>query len=95
MVLVGALNYVGFLAVGLPYALPLAFIAGILELVPNIGPVIATIPAMFVGFSVSVTHGIASMIVSILVQQLENNVIVPKVMQKSPGLVLSLQFLPS
>lgn len=86
MVIVGLLNYIGFLAIGLPYAIPLAFIAGVLELVPNIGPVVATIPAMFVGFSISTTHGIASMIVSLLVQQLENNLIVPKVMQKVTGL---------
>lgn len=86
MIIVGVLNYIGFLAIGLPYALPLAFIAGVLELVPNIGPVIATVPAMFVGFSISTGHGIASLAVSIIVQQLENNVIVPKIMQKVTGL---------
>lgn len=86
MIIVGVLNYIGFLAIGLPYALPLAFIAGVLELVPNIGPVIATVPAMFVGFSISPTHGFASIIISMIVQQLENNVIVPKIMQKVTGL---------
>ncbi len=86
MLLVGLLNYIGFLIIGIPFALPLAFIAGMLELVPNIGPTIATVPAVLVGFSISRNHGIAALIVSLIVQQLENNVIVPKVMQKVAGL---------
>lgn len=86
MLIVGLLSYSGYLIIGLPFALSLAFIAGLLELIPNIGPTIATIPAMLVGFSISVNHGIAALIVSIIVQQLENNLIVPKVMQKVTGL---------
>ncbi len=86
MLVVGILNYLGFLAIGLPYALPLAFIAGILELIPNIGPTLAAVPAMLVGFSLSPLLGVASLVVSIIVQQLENNFIVPKIMQKVAGL---------
>lgn len=86
MLLVGLLSYAGYLIIGLPYAIALAFIAGMLELIPNIGPTIATIPAMLVGFSISTGHGIAALIVSLIVQQLENNLIVPKVMQKVAGL---------
>lgn len=86
MIIVGALSYFGYLLVGLPYTIALGVIAGLLELVPNIGPTIATIPAALVGFSISPTHGIAAIIVQLVVQQLENNFIVPKVMQKSIGL---------
>lgn len=86
MLLVGLLSYLGYLVIGLPYSLSLAFIAGILELVPNIGPVVAAIPAIFVGFSISSFHGIAALVISLVVQQLENNFIVPKVMQKAAGL---------
>lgn len=86
MLVVGILSYVGYLIIGIPYALPLAFIAGILELIPNIGPTIAAIPAILVGFSVSSIHGVAALIVSIVVQQLENNFIVPKIMQRVAGL---------
>ncbi|HCQ31241.1 TPA: hypothetical protein DIU27_02575, partial [Candidatus Collierbacteria bacterium] len=60
MLLVGLLSYVGYLIIGLPFAMSLAFIAGMLELIPNIGPTIATIPAVLVGFSISTGHGIAA-----------------------------------
>lgn len=86
MLLVGVLSYVGYLIIGIPYALPLAFIAGILELIPNIGPTIAAVPAILVGFSLSPVHGIAALVVSLIVQQLENNLIVPKIMEKVAGL---------
>lgn len=86
MFIVGVLSYLGYLIVGLPYAIALGVIAGLLELIPNIGPTVATIPAVIVGFSISPAAGIGALVVSILVQQLENNVIVPKVMQKTTGL---------
>ena len=86
MLIVGLLSYSGYLIIGLPFALPLAFMAGLLELIPNIGPTIATVPAVLVGLSVSPNHGLAALILSIIVQQLENNLIVPKVMQRVTGL---------
>lgn len=86
MLIVGVLSYIGYLIIGIPFALPLAFIAGMLELIPNIGPTVATIPAVLVGVSISPGHGIAALVVSIIVQQLENNLIVPKIMQKVVGL---------
>ncbi|OGD81423.1 hypothetical protein A2572_01645 [Candidatus Collierbacteria bacterium RIFOXYD1_FULL_40_9] len=86
MLIVGVLSYFAYLIIGLPYALPLAFIAGMLELIPNIGPIIASVPAIFVGLSMSPLHGLAALIVSLVVQQLENNFIVPKIMQKAAGL---------
>lgn len=86
MVIVGVLSYLGYLIIGLPYAVALGVIAGILELVPNVGPTIAAIPAILVGFSLSPSQGIGALVVAIVVQQLENNLIVPKVMQKTTGL---------
>lgn len=86
MLIVGILSYLGYVIVGLPYAIALGVIAGLLELVPNVGPTVAAIPAALVGFSISPTHGIGALVVAIVVQQLENNLIVPKVMQKITGL---------
>jgi len=86
MISVGLLNYLGFALIGLPNAIPLALIAGILEIVPNIGPTIAAFPAAIVGFSISPTYGFLAIFVSIVAQQLENNILVPKIMQRAVGI---------
>jgi predicted PurR-regulated permease PerM len=83
---VGILSFLGYSLIGLPYAVALGVIAGLLEIIPNIGPTITAIFAIIVGLSISPTHGLAAFIVSILVQQLENNLLVPKIMQKTTGL---------
>lgn len=86
MFIVGLANYIGFVLIGLPYAIPLSIIAGFLELVPNVGPTVAAIPAALVGFSISPTLGLLTIFVSVIVQQLENNFLVPKIMNRVAGL---------
>ncbi len=71
------------------YALVLAIVAGVTELIPYIGPILGAIPAVFLGFTTpefSVSRGVAVLIVFLVIQQLENNWLVPKVMQKTVGL---------
>ncbi len=85
MVIIGVLTYAGLALLGVPYALPLAVLAGLLEAVPNLGPTIAAIPAILIGLTVSPVIGIGTLILSIIIQQLENNLIVPKVMQSATG----------
>jgi len=85
MLVVGGFTYLGLWVLGVPVALPLALIAGLFEVIPLIGPVISAIPAVIVGFSISPVMGIGVLILYILVQQLENNIFVPKVMQKAVG----------
>jgi len=70
---------------GIPYALPIAVLSGLLEAVPNIGPTIAAIPAILMGLTVSPIVGLGALAMSILIQQLENNLIVPKIMQSATG----------
>lgn len=86
MVIVGTLTYIGLSAIQIPFALPLALLAGLLELVPNLGPTIAAVPAALIGLTISMPVAIGTIIVSIAVQQLENNIIVPLVMRSSTGL---------
>jgi predicted PurR-regulated permease PerM len=86
MLLIGVMTYVGLVLLGIPYALPLAVIAGTLELVPGIGPIIAAIPAVFIGFTVSPFAGIGAVVLVTLIQQLENNLIVPRVMEAATGM---------
>ncbi|NCO88558.1 hypothetical protein AUK04_02020 [Candidatus Roizmanbacteria bacterium CG2_30_33_16] len=85
MTVVGVLTFIGLSLIGLKYVIPLALLAGLLEVVPNLGPTIAAIPAVLIGFSQSYFLGIAALAVSFIVQQLENNVIVPVVMKKAVG----------
>ncbi len=85
MVIVGILTYLGLLILGIEYALPLAFLAGVLEIFPNIGPLLSAIPGMIIGLSMSPLMGLGAGAVYFVVQQLENSLIVPRVMQKAIG----------
>ena len=86
MLIIGILSYLGYLIIGVNFALPLAIIAGILEMVPNIGPTIASILAGIFGLTISPITGVLAVIWGIIVQQLENNFIVPKVMKEAIGI---------
>jgi predicted PurR-regulated permease PerM len=85
MVLVGVLMFIGLSLLKIPFALPLAILAGVLELIPSLGPIVAAIPVAIIGFGISPVIGAASLALSFLVQQLENYLFVPKVMEKSVG----------
>lgn len=85
MVIIGALSYVAYLLIGLPNALFLAILAGLMEGVPTIGPPLAAIPAALVAFSISPTHVLWVIVASIVIQQLENIVLVPRVMGNTVG----------
>lgn len=69
-----------------PYILLLAVIAGITELIPVIGPIIGAVPAIILGFIDSPTTGIAVLVLYILIQQLENNFLVPRIVGDSVGI---------
>ena len=85
MLIVGSANYIGLSLLGIPYELPLAILAGLLEIIPNIGPITASIPGIIIGLSISPVTGLAVGALALLIQQLENYVLVPKVMEKSVG----------
>jgi len=78
-------TYLGLLILGIPYALPLSILAGLLEIVPNIGPVIAAIPAVIIGFGISPIMGVATLALGFLIQQAENYLLTPKIMEKTVG----------
>ena len=58
--IVGTLTFVGLQVLGIPYALPLALIAGILEIVPIIGPILSSIPAILVALTISPIMALAT-----------------------------------
>lgn len=86
MLFIGCFSWIGLTILGLPYALPLALMAGLLEAVPTLGPIISAIPAVIVAFTVSPTMALTVVVLYMLIQALENQILVPKVMQKAVGL---------
>jgi predicted PurR-regulated permease PerM len=86
MLIIFVLDYLGLLIIGAPYALVLAIIAGILEVVPYIGPVIAAVVAASVSFLHGPLTGLLVLGLFTLVQQLEGYIITPLVMKKAVGL---------
>ena len=59
MIVVGLLTYVGLSLMGMKYALALAVLSGLLEVIPGLGPITATIPAFFIGLSQSYVLGLS------------------------------------
>ena len=87
MFIIGGLSYLGLIILGLEeYALALAVIAGVLEVIPVIGPIISLVPAAIIGFTISPALGLGVVGLYTMIQQFENHFIVPKVMQKAVGL---------
>ena len=88
MLFVGLLSYGGLYFLRVEYALPLAILAGFLEIVPTIGPTISAVPAVLVALSSSPSPWLAISVAAlyIIVQQVENNLLVPMVMRRSVGI---------
>ncbi len=85
-VLIFILVYLGLTIFGVPYAMSLALLAGVLELIPVFGPIIGAIPAVFIAFT---EGGVSLMLIIfafyVLVQQFESNLIYPLVVRKVVG----------
>lgn len=82
---IGVLSLVAYLLIGLPYALVLALIAGLMELVPWIGPVLGALPALLLALSIDPMLAVWVVVATLIIQQLENNVLVPRIMDESVG----------
>lgn len=85
MFAVGLLSFTGYSLLGIPFALPLAILMGLLEIVPYAGPIIASVPAVIIGFGISPIMGLATAALIFLIQQLESYVLTPKIMQQTAG----------
>jgi len=83
---IGICVYVGLTVLGIEFALPLAIIAGLLEVVPVLGPIISAIPAVLIALTVSPVFALLIAGFYLAVQQLEGHLIVPQVMKRAVGL---------
>ncbi len=79
---VGLTAYIGYLIIGLDYALVLGFVAMITNVIPFIGPWIGTFPAVIVGLLDSPFRALLVVIVVVIVQQIDSNITSPLVMGK-------------
>lgn len=85
-VIVGTIVGIGLWILGIPYALLLALLAGLMEFVPIIGPLISTVPGLLVALSQSWTMVLVVWIFYMIVGQLEGNVLVPNIMKRAVGM---------
>jgi len=85
MFMIGLGVYIGLMLLGIPFALPLSILSGILEIIPYLGPVISAVPGVLIGFGISPVTGLGVTALYFLVHQLENYILVPKIMEKSVG----------
>lgn len=83
--IVGSMALVAYLLIGLPNALVLALLAGVLEAVPMIGPLLGALPAALVALSIAPVKLVWVIVATIVIQQLENSLLVPRVMRKAVG----------
>ncbi len=85
--------FIVLVALNVPFALPLAIFAGILDLLPLVGGTLGTIPALIIGYTVSPLTGTLILILHLVYQQLENVVISPAVYNKALDISPALSFL--
>lgn len=84
--IIAALIYLALFLLQVKYALVLALLAGVTELIPIVGPFIGGIPAVIVALSQNPWLALWTIVAYIVVQQLENHLIVPRVMGRVTGL---------
>jgi len=82
-VIAGVTTFVTMKLLGLPYAAPLSLFVGITDLIPNIGATLGTVPVVVVGLLEEPWKGAVAGAVLILYQQVENNLITPKVFKET------------
>ena len=86
MAIMGVLQTIVLTILGVDYALLLGVLAGLLEIVPSIGPTIAAVPAVLIALARSPGLALLTAGSAVLVQQVENSFIVPRVLGRTIGL---------
>jgi predicted PurR-regulated permease PerM len=90
--LIGVFVYIALSIIGVPYALALATLAMLLEFIPYVGPLLSSLFGIFFALTISPVAALITALVYYVIQIIENNLIIPKIMQKAAGVnpVLSM-----
>ncbi|XVG96304.1 AI-2E family transporter [Eubacteriales bacterium KG127] len=84
--IIGALCYVSMIVIGLPYPLLVSAIVGITNIIPFFGPFIGAVPGLFIILTVNPLQAVYFAIMILVIQQLDGNVIGPKILGGTVGL---------
>lgn len=92
--IIGLMSFVALSIMGIPGTIPLSLFAGLMEVIPNLGPLLALVPAVLVALiqgstTLPLSHGWLALLVIgvyILIQQIENNFLVPRIIGGSVDL---------
>lgn len=85
MLIIGVTSFIGLYILGVRYAVGLGLLSGIFEAIPNVGPFLSAVVAGLIGFADAPIKGVGVVSLFIVIQQLENNFVVPKIMGKVSG----------
>ena len=77
MLAVGLLSGIGLAAIGVPLALSLGLLVGVLEFIPVLGPIVAAVPGVLLAFAKGPETAVYATLVYIAVQQIESNLLTP------------------
>ena len=86
MVVIGVVSTVVLLILGVKAAVPLGVIAGLLEFIPTVGPILSALPAVAMGFVDSPEKALAVIIAYVAIQQMENYLLIPFLMREGVNL---------
>jgi predicted PurR-regulated permease PerM len=94
MVVIGVVTTIVLMVLNVPAALPLGILAGLLEFVPTIGPILSAIPSIAMGFTDSPEKAAIVAVAYILIQFIENHLLIPILMKEGVDLppVLTILF---
>ena len=95
MLVVGLLSGFGLWAIGVPLAMVLGVVAGVMNFVPYIGAITGAVPAVIIAFSLGTTQGLETIALYVVIQGFEGNVMAPLIQKRAvdlpPGLTILAQ----
>lgn len=95
MIFIGLLTWIGLSILGIPLALTLGLIAGLLSFIPNFGPIMSAVPALLLAFIESPMSALYVLILYIGVQLIESNIVTPLIERETvelpPALTIIFQ----